>query len=104
MRVIGLFAGALLAAPTGANLVAQDANIRLPAARAETLLRDSSFRPVAQEGSRFKGDRTQHVLLMFGDTTAIEVVDHALIAPHGDVLVDGFHEHAVAGGIEGAVE
>ena len=73
MRVIGLFAGALLAAPTGANLVAQDANIRLPAARAETLLRDSSFRPVAQEGSRFKGDRTQHVLLMFGDTTAIEV-------------------------------
>ena len=73
MRAFGLFAGALLAAPTGARLVAQDANIRLPVAHAEALLRDSAFRPVAQEGSRFKGDRTQHVLLAFGDSTAIEV-------------------------------
>ena len=73
MRAIGLFAGALLAAPIGAHVAAQDANIRFPVSRVETLLRDSAFRPVAQEGSRFKGDRTQHVLLSFGDTTAIEV-------------------------------
>jgi hypothetical protein len=73
MRAIGLFAGALLAAPTGAHLAAQDANIRFPVARVETLLRDSAFRPVAQEGARFKGDRTQHVLLAFDSSTAIEV-------------------------------
>lgn len=72
MRRVRLFAGALLAAPISA-FAAQDSNIRFPVARVETLLRDSTFKPVAREGSRYEGDRTQHVLLAFSDTVAIEV-------------------------------
>lgn len=63
---------AALALPIDA-LLSQDANIALPAARVEALLRDSAFKPVASQGSRFKGDRTEHVLLAFNDSTAIEV-------------------------------
>ena len=62
---------AALALPIDA-LLSQDANIALPAARVEALLRDSAFKPVASQGSRFKGDRTEHVLLAFNDSTAIE--------------------------------
>jgi hypothetical protein len=62
-------------------LTSQDANITMPAARIETLLRDSAFRPVAAQGSRFKGDRTEHVLLAFNDSTAIEV--KWAVAPRG---------------------
>jgi len=51
----------------------QDATIAMPAARVEALLRDSVLKPVASEGSRFKGDRTEHVLLAFDDSTAFEV-------------------------------
>ena len=54
-------------------LVSQDGNIGMPAARVEAYLRDSALKPVASQGSRFKGDRTEHVLLAFNDTTAIEV-------------------------------
>ena len=54
-------------------LVSQDGNIGMPAARVEAYLRDSALKPVASEGSRFKGDRTEHVMLAFNDTTAIEV-------------------------------
>jgi hypothetical protein len=53
----------------------------MPAPRVETLLRDSAFRPVAAQGSRFKGDRTEHVLLAFNDSTAIEV--KWAVAPRG---------------------
>ena len=62
-------------------LAAQDPNIAMHAPRVETLLRDSTFRPVAAEGSRFKGDRTEHVLLAFNDSTAIEV--KWAVAPRG---------------------
>jgi hypothetical protein len=54
-------------------LVSQDGNIGMPAARVEAYLRDSALKPVASQGSRFKGDRTEHVLLAFNDTTALEV-------------------------------
>ena len=54
-------------------LASQDGNIAMPAARIEAYLRDSALKPVASQGSRFKGDRTEHVLLAFNDTTAIEV-------------------------------
>jgi len=54
-------------------LASQDGNIGMRAARIETYLRDSALKPVASQGSRFKGDRTEHVLLAFNDTTAIEV-------------------------------
>jgi glutamate dehydrogenase (NAD(P)+) len=53
----------------------------MPAARVEAYLRDSALKPVASQGSRFKGDRTEHVLLAFNDTTAIEV--KWAIAPAG---------------------
>jgi hypothetical protein len=62
-------------------LASQDANITMPAARVEALLRDSALKPVATQGSRFKGDRTEHVLLAFNDTTAIEV--KWAVAPRG---------------------
>jgi len=54
-------------------LRSQDRNIGMPAARIEAYLRDSVLKPVASEGSRFKGDRTEHVLLSFNEATAIEV-------------------------------
>jgi len=63
------------------DLAPQDANIQMRAARVETLLRDSALKPVASQGSRFKGDRTEHVLLTFSDTTAIEV--KWAVAPQG---------------------
>jgi hypothetical protein len=54
-------------------LRSQDGNIGMRVPRIEAYLRDSALKPVASEGSRFKGDRTEHVLLAFNDTTAIEV-------------------------------
>jgi hypothetical protein len=59
----------------------QDATISVPAARVETLLRDSALKPVAAQGSRFHGDRTEHVLLAFNDSTAFEV--KWAVAPKG---------------------
>ena len=81
MRHRILFTCALAAALPIRALVSQDANITMPAARVEALLRDSALKPVATEGSRFKGDRTEHMLLAFNDTTAIEV--KWAVAPHG---------------------
>ena len=63
------------------GLEPQDATIAIPAARVETLLRDSALKPVAAEGSRFKGDRTEHVLLAFNSSTAFEV--KWAVAPKG---------------------
>jgi hypothetical protein len=51
----------------------QDANIILPVARVDSLLRHGTIRPVAAQGSRFEGDRTEHALLVFDDSTAFEV-------------------------------
>ncbi len=77
-----LFTRALLAAALPIRVLAsQDGNITMPAARVEALLRDSALKPVATEGSRFKGDRTEHVLLAFSDTTAVEV--KWAVAPRG---------------------
>jgi hypothetical protein len=36
-------------------------------------MREGTLKPLAGEGSRFKGDRTQHVLLQFARDTAFEV-------------------------------
>jgi len=73
---------ALLAASFPLRGVAsQDATISIPAARVETLLRDSALKPVAAQGSRFQGDRTEHVLLAFNDSTAFEV--KWAVAPKG---------------------
>jgi len=80
-----LFSHAVAAAVAAAMpiriLACQDANITMPAARVEALLRDSTFKPVAAQGSRFKGDRTEHVLLAFNDSTAVEV--KWAVAPRG---------------------
>ena len=74
MRQIIFVSCALAAATLPMHaLASQDGNIGMRAARIETYLRDSALKPVASEGSRFKGDRTEHVLLAFNDTTAIEV-------------------------------
>jgi hypothetical protein len=74
MRRHALFVRVLLAATLSPRLaIAQDANISFPAARVETLLRDSAMKLLAREGSRYKGDRTEHALLSFGDSTAFEV-------------------------------
>ena len=82
MRHHTLVTRALVAAVLSVRvLAAQDANITMHAPRIETLLRDSTFRPVAAQGSRFKGDRTEHVLLAFNDSTAIEV--KWAVAPRG---------------------
>ena len=82
MRHHFFVAGALAAAALPIHvLAAQDGNIAMPAARVEAYLRDSALKPVASQGSRFKGDRTEHVLLSFNDTTAIEV--KWAIAPTG---------------------
>jgi len=73
MRRLTLLIGALLVSGAAAHLGAQDANISHPAGRIEALLRDGAFKVVAQEGSRYKGDRTEHVMLSFDDTTAFDV-------------------------------
>ncbi len=74
MRHSTLFRCALAAAALPMHVLAsQDGNIGMRAARIEANLRDSTLKPVASQGSRFKGDRTEHVLLAFNDTTAIEV-------------------------------
>ena len=82
MRRYTLVAHAIVAAALPLRILAsQDANITMAAPRVETLLRDSTLRPVASQGSRFKGDRTEHVLLAFNDSTAIEV--KWAVAPRG---------------------
>ena len=74
MRHSILFSCALAAAALPVDVLSsQDGNIGMRAARIEAYLRDSALKPVASQGSRFKGDRTEHVLLAFNDTTAIEV-------------------------------
>jgi len=73
MKRLTLLIGGILISGAVAHLGAQDANIAQPAARVEALLRDSAMRVVAQEGSRYKGDRTEHVMLSFDDTTAFDV-------------------------------
>ena len=85
-RILTVFFGRALAAVVAVALpirvlASQDANIQIRAARVETLLRDSALKPVAAQGSRFKGDRTEHVLLTFSDTTAFEV--KWAVAPQG---------------------
>jgi len=74
MRHSIFFGCALAAAALPMHVLSsQDGNIGMRAARIEAYLRDSALKPVASQGSRFKGDRTEHVLLAFNDTTAIEV-------------------------------
>jgi hypothetical protein len=73
MKRLALLIGGLLVSGVARHVSAQDANIALPAARIEALLRDSPIKPVASEGSRYKGDRTEHVMLSFDDTTAFDV-------------------------------
>jgi hypothetical protein len=51
----------------------QDGHIMYPVDTIERRLRDMPFQPLAQEGSRFTGDRTQHALLRFADSSAMEV-------------------------------
>jgi hypothetical protein len=51
----------------------QDANITMPVGRVDSLLRHGTIKPVAAQGSRFEGDRTEHALLVFDDSTAFEV-------------------------------
>jgi hypothetical protein len=65
-----LFIGATL--PTR-DALGQDANILVPVARVDSLLRHGTIKPVAAQGSRFEGDRTEHALLVFDDSTAFEV-------------------------------
>src|SRR3982751_3626134 len=55
------------------DALGQDANIALPVARVDSLLRHGTIKPVAAQGSRFEGDRTKHALLVFNDSTAFEV-------------------------------
>jgi len=85
MRHLGFLIGGLLASSGAAPVRAQDANIALPAARVEALLRDGRIKPVASEGSRYKGDRTEHVTLSFDDTTAFDV-KWAVSAPGGEAF------------------
>jgi hypothetical protein len=65
-----LVVGGALHAPAAR---AQDSHILLRVADAERLMREGAIQPVAGEGSRFKGDRTQHVLVRFTEDTAFEV-------------------------------
>ena len=82
MRHSLLVAYALAAATLPVHVLAsQDGNISMPASRVEAYLRDSVLKPVASQGSRFKGDRTEHVLLAFDESTAIEV--KWAVAPKG---------------------
>ncbi len=85
MRRLVLVVGGLLASGVAAHVGAQDANIMLPAARVEALLREGPIKPVANEGSRYHGDRTEHVLLSFDDTTTFEV-KWAVSAPGGEAF------------------
>jgi hypothetical protein len=55
------------------HALGQDANIALPVPRVDSLLRHGTIKPVAAQGSRFHGDRTEHALLFFNDSTAFEV-------------------------------
>lgn len=55
------------------DALGQDANIIMPVARVDSLLRHGTIKPVAAQGSRFEGDRTEHALLVFDDSTAFEV-------------------------------
>ncbi len=85
MRRLVLVVVGLLASGVAAHVGAQDANIMLPAARVEALLREGPIKPVANEGSRYHGDRTEHVLLSFDDTTTFEV-KWAVSAPGGEAF------------------
>ena len=73
MKRLALLIGGLLVSGAARHIDAQDANIAQPAARIEALLRDGAIKPVASEGSRYKGDRTEHVMLSFDDSTAFDV-------------------------------
>ena len=73
MKRLALLIGGLLVSGAARHIDAQDANIAQPAARIEALLRDGPIKPVASEGSRYKGDRTEHVMLSFDDSTAFDV-------------------------------
>ena len=55
------------------DALGQDANITVPVGRVDSLLRHGTIKPVAAQGSRFEGDRTEHALLSFDDSTAFEV-------------------------------
>src|SRR5215204_2576749 len=85
MRRLALLLGGLLASSAAAHLRAQDANISLPVARIETLLREGAIKPLASEGSRYKGDRTEHVTLAFDEHTAFDV-KWAVSAPGGEAF------------------
>ena len=66
-------AASLLGAAVATTARSQDPIIRLPTDSIERLLRSAPYTVVAGQGSRYEGDRTQHLLLSFDSTTALEV-------------------------------
>lgn len=67
------FIAASLFGAAVATAHAQDPIIRLPTDSIERLLRSAPYTVVAGQDSRYQGDRTQHLLLSFDSTTALEV-------------------------------
>ncbi len=53
--------------------VSQDINVLLPTDSIESLLRERDFRVLDWAGTRFEGDRTQRVVLEFGDSSRLAV-------------------------------
>jgi hypothetical protein len=68
-----LIALSLLGAAVATTAHSQDPIIRLPTDSIERLLRTAPYTVVAGQDSRYQGDRTQHLLLSFDSTTALEV-------------------------------
>ncbi len=66
-------AAILLCATRGSVARGQDPLIRLPVDSIERLFRSAPFKVLAGQDSRYKGDRTQHLLLNFDSLTALEV-------------------------------
>jgi len=64
---------ALLALSSVGAPRAQDGVILERTSVIEQRLRDQPFTIVVQQGSRFKGDRTTHALMRFGDSSTMEV-------------------------------
>lgn len=76
-----LVAIAILGAAPAAR--AQDGNVMYAVAEIEKRMRESPFEIHGREGSRFEGDRTQRVTLMFPDSVMM-MVKWARAAPGGE--------------------
>ena len=68
-----LIAVSLLGAAVATTAHSQDPIIRIRTDSVERLLRSAPYTVVAGQDSRYQGDRTQHLLLSFDSTTALEV-------------------------------